>query len=155
MSVMKNVLMIVVLLMTGVVTMAPATAVDPLTKLAGKSRVVILFAKSRSSAVLDSQVDRLRERRIELAERDMIVLVNEGEQNTVVAIGYTDLPKGTSRLLDRRFTPETNKLTTVLIGKDGLEKGRWQGVTDPQSLFDLVDAMQSQHTETGQQSATN
>ncbi len=130
-------------------TVMPASA-DPLADLQWEKRPLLLFAKSRSDAGLDKQLELLRERRTDLAERDMLVLVTQGTQDTIAAIGYTALPGGTARDLRERFKPGPKGLTIILVGKDGGEKGRWTQVVDPDTLFALIDAMPMRQNETGE-----
>lgn len=126
---------------------ATAQASSALDGLQGKKRVVLLFAKSRSFAGLDKQIDLLRARRPDLSERDTIVVVVEGRQEAIAAIGYTSLPRGAALQLTKRFNPESSLLTGVLIGKDGTEKSRWQRVIDPQEIIDLIDSMPMRQRE--------
>lgn len=124
----------------------PASA-DPLEGLQGKNRVLLLFAKSRSDASLDRQVDVLRDYRSELRERDLLVLRTAGREETRAAIGYTSLNRGSARALRQRFAPESNRLTVVLVGKDGQEKERWNRVVQPEEIFKLIDAMPMRQRE--------
>ena len=131
----------------------PATALaDPLAGLRGEKRVLLLFSKSRSLSTLDRFVDLLRERRPDLEERDMVVLVTAGSDPTYSAIGYTSLPSGANRDLRRRFEPQRSGLTVVLVGKDGTEKARFRSVVDPDAIFALVDAMPMRQREIGERS---
>ena len=129
------------------VMLASPAAADPLEGLKGEKRPLLLFSKSRSLSSLDRQVDLLRELRPELEDRDMVVLVTAGSDDTYSAIGYTSLPRGASRDLRRRFAPQGSGLTVVLVGKDGGEKARFQNVVDPQELFDIIDAMPMRQRE--------
>lgn len=118
----------------------PASA-NPLQSLEGKKRALLLFAKSRSDARLDKQVDLLRERRPGLSDRDLVVLVTAGNQDTALAIGYASLRRGTNRLLRETFKPQSSGLTVVLIGKDGLEKARWKTLVQPDEVFATIDSL--------------
>ena len=146
-------------------TVATPAAADPLDGLRGSKRPLLLFSKSRSLSSLDRQVDLLRELRPELQERDVVVLVTAGNDETYNAIGYSDLPRGAARALRRRFDPfgagpgtadptvpgrgATSGLTVILVGKDGTEKRRWRGLVDPQDIFDAIDAMPMRQREMG------
>ena len=133
-------------------SVSPAHAADPLAGLQGKSRPVLLFAKSRSDASLDKQIDLLRERRPDLSERDIVVFRTAGNEDTRSAIGYVDLPRGAAFELRRRFAPLRSGLTVVLVGKDGTEKARWERLVPPQDIFDLVDSMPMRKQEAKEQS---
>ena len=124
-----------------------AESAESLKSLVGKKRPLLLFSKSRSDARLDKQIDLLRERRPELRERDMVVLVTAGNQATMAAIGYVSLPAGAERDLRDRYKPEAKGLTIILVGKDGAEKGRWTQPLDPGELFDLIDTMPMRQQE--------
>lgn len=120
-----------------------------LSSVAGNKRIVLLFSTSKSDSQLDRQIGRFAERRYALEERDMIVLMTAGNRETIAAIGYASLRSGTAIELRRHYEPATRGMTAILVGKDGEEKGRWQGVVDPQTLFDLVDSMPMRQEETG------
>ena len=134
---------------------APVHAADPLKKLQWEKRLVLLFAKSRSDASLDKQVDLFRGYRPDLRERDMIVLSTTGSEETRSDIGYTPINRGTARELLKRFEPRKSGLTVVLIGKDGDEKQRWERLVQPQEIFDLVDSMPMRQNEAKSQNVTN
>ena len=136
------------LLLALAVALVPAAAhAAPLDALRGEKRVLLLFSKSRSLSTLDSLVAELRERRPDLEERDMVVLVTAGSDPTYSAIGYTSLPAGANRDLRRRFLPQGSGLTVVLVGKDGTEKARYFGVIDPDVVFEVVDTMPMRQRE--------
>jgi len=120
---------------------------NPLAGLQGEKRIVLLFSKSRSDATLDKQIDLLRERRRDLSERDVVVLVVEGRSDVVSAIGYVSVPRGFAIDLRRRYEKTKARFFGVLIGKDGGEKARWVRVRDPQDLFDQIDSMPMRQQE--------
>ena len=80
-------------------------AADPLKHLQWEKRPLLLFAKSRSFAPLDKQIDLLRSYRRDLEERDMVVLSTTGRQETSAAIGYVSINRGTARELRKRLCP--------------------------------------------------
>lgn len=120
---------------------------DALSSLQGEKRVLLLFAKSRSDASLTKQVDLLRNYRPELRERDLIVLSTPDRTETSSVIGYASLPRGTGRALRDQYAPAPIGLTVVLIGKDGGEKQRWQNVVEPETIFEIIDAMPMRQQE--------
>ena len=72
---MKGMKYVVSTLLAGLVMAMASTgpaAADPLAELQWKNRVLLLFAKSRSDASLDRQVDLLRDYRTELRERTVV-----------------------------------------------------------------------------------
>lgn len=129
-----------------------AAHADPLVDLQWKKRVLVLFDQSRSSASLDRQIDRLRERRPDVDDRDLIVIVNAGNQRSLVAMGYAPLPASAALQLKRRLDPAPRGMTMVLIGKDGTEKQRWNRTIDPQEIFDIIDAMPMRQREMDEES---
>ena len=137
------------LLLAFAISLLPVAAAhaDPLDGLRGEKRALLLFSKSRSLSSLDRFVDLLRERRPDLEDRDMVVLVTAGSDPTYSAIGYTSLPSGANRDLRRRFRPQASGLTIVLVGKDGTEKARYLQTVDPDIVFDIVDAMPMRQRE--------
>ena len=127
---------------------------ETLDQLKWEKRPLLLFAKSRSFAPLDKQVDLLRQYRPDLEDRDMVVLSTTGRQETNAAIGYFPIARGTARQLRRQFEPAERGLTVILVGKDGTEKGRWQQIVEPQDLFDIIDSMPMRQQEMRQQVET-
>lgn len=136
----------------GAVSTASAATLD---RLKSEKRVILLFAKSRSTAGLDQQVDILRNFRPEMRERNLIVLRTTGSEETRSAIGYTSIQRGTARELRDRFKPVGSGMNVILVGKDGTEKGRWQRVVQPNEFFELIDSMPMRKQEMNDQSATN
>ena len=148
---MKSILTLCLTMMAAMA--GQAEAADPLAGLQGKARPILLFAKSRSDASLDKQVDLLRERRSEVSERGIVVLRTAGNEETRAAIGYVSLSEGAAFQLRRRFEPRRSGLTVVLVGKDGTEKARWEHVVQPQEIFDLIDTMPMRKQEIEENSA--
>ena len=132
-----------------------AQAADPLAAMLWKNRILILFDKSRSSAILDRQVDLLRQRRPDVKERDLIVLVNAATRETAIAMGYTNVPRGSNRALRRRFEPSSHQMTAILIGKDGEEKARWTNLVQPDEIFEKIDQIPMRQREIEESAATN
>ena len=123
--------------------------------LVGEKRLVLLFSPSKSDAVLDKQLGMFAERRPGIRDRDLAVLVTAGNRETSAAIGYASLRSGTAIGLRRHYEPARQGLTVILVGKDGAEKGRWQGAQDPQLLFDLIDATPERQEELNGRGLTN
>lgn len=126
-------------------------AAGPLDDLIGKKRAILLFSKSRSEAQLDRQISLFSKQRFDLDDRDTVVLLTVNGRRTMVVFGYARVNDGTGRQLTQLYKPQAIGLTIVLVGIDGTEKGRWSGVTDPQIIFDQIDAipMPREETETG------
>ena len=151
-----NMKCIITLFIAGLLTLSPHAAMaDSLSDMIGKKQPLLLFAKSRSYAGLDQQIDLLRQRRPDISERDMVVLVTPGGQATMAAIGYMSMPPGSNRDLRNRFQPSDSGLTVVLVGKDGGEKGRWSNLVQPDEIFKLIDSMPMRQQEMQAAPATN
>lgn len=128
----------------GLVALSPSSVFaddGPLDVFKGEKRALLLFSRSRSTARLDKQVDLLRERRPDLKDRDLVVLVIAGTQDTAMAIGYARLRSGTNRQLRKEFEVDNTSYLVVLVGKDGKEKGRWSALVEPDEIFDLIDSL--------------
>lgn len=127
-----------------VVTAAQAAALD---SLLGKKHAVLLFAKSRSDAALDKQIGLFSERRPELDERDMVVIMTTMNRDAMAVIGYASIAPGAGRRLLREFAPPESGLTVILVSKGGVELMRWSGVVAPQVIFDAIDALPDKDEE--------
>ena len=108
----------------------------------GKKHAVLLFSKSRSDAGLDKQVGLLSERRPELDQRRMVVIMTAGNRESMAVVGYASISAGTARKLRQDFEPADSGMTVILVDHDGNEVERWRGVVDPQLLFDAIDAVE-------------
>ena len=118
---------------------SPAIAAGPLDNLLGKKNAVLLFAKSRSDASLDRQIAMFAARRPDVSDNEMVVLLTTDNRDTMAVLGYASLPSGAGLQLLRQYEPRGSGMTIVLVGKDGMEKGRWRQLVDPQVLFDLLE----------------
>jgi Domain of unknown function (DUF4174) len=116
---------------------APAASLD---YLLGSRPVILLFAKSRSDAALDKEIGLFSERRPELEERNAVVIMITDNRDAMAVVGYATIEPGTGRLLRREFEPGNAGLTVVLVGRNGQELGRWNGVVSPDAVFDVIDA---------------
>lgn len=124
----------------------------PLDSLQWQKRVLLLFAKSRSDASLDKQLELLRERRPEISDRDLVVLTTEGDSDTMASIGYVSMPNGANRKLRERFGVFGDGMTLILVGKDGSEKFRATSVVQPDVIFRIIDAMPMRQREMREES---
>lgn len=142
---MRTVLICLVVLFS---TVAPALAAGALDTLVGKKNAVLLFAKSRSDASLDRQISMFSERRPDVTDNDIVVLLTTDNRDTMAVVGYASLPSGVGRKLIREYNPEGSGLTIILVGKDGMEKDRWSELVDPQEIFDLLEALPEEEVST-------
>jgi len=123
-----------------------------------RRRVLILFAPDESDPELQGQKrgllaesEGLRARRLTV----VTVFLGEAEAGAD-ARGARDGAAITSvdaRSLVERFSPQPDRLTVVLIGKDGGEKDRTAGVMSVDRLFSTIDAMPMRRAEMRRRSA--
>lgn len=109
-----------------------------------KNRVVLVFAPSPEDEVYQEQLEHLSNDN-ELLERDLIVFHVFGKQG-----GFADehrLTEEDSATLRKKFGLETSVFATVLVGKDGTEKVRWQRPVESAELYSVIDAMPMRQAE--------
>jgi hypothetical protein len=111
----------------------------PLVEVLRKKIPLLLFAKSRSDARMEQQLELLRARRAELSARNMVVLQIVREEDVVSAIGYVTIATGSNHVLREFYQPDPKRYTAILIDRKGRELGRWTAPVEPRLLFDLAD----------------
>jgi hypothetical protein len=113
-------------------------AMDSLSDLTWKSRVVLVFGSS-DSRMAEQQVDALEKQTSELADRDMVVIrVSNNEARSV----YGKLPSQLDAMVLKKEAEVTGDgFHIVLIGKDGGVKLRSERVVGDVEMFDLIDRM--------------
>ena len=95
-----------------------------LTKAKWKSRI-LLVSPAQSAKAWD---DLLKKNRAKFTERDLIIIVADKE-------------------LRQKFKMKQDRLTVVLIGKDGGEKSRQIGEINLEKFFSLIDTMPMRQRE--------
>lgn len=128
----------------GARTGATQTAGADLSRFQWRRRLLVVFAPVPQDPRLAAQRLRLAERRGGYAERDLTVIEVAGR--SVLVDGTRD------RALDSyelrvHFEIEDNAFATILIGKDGGEKLRRDGLMPNDLLFDTIDAMPMRRQE--------
>ena len=128
--------------------LAPAAAAAPgLGDYQWQRRPLLLFAPTDSDPRLVETVRRIEASRCDFADRDMVLgqIVTDG---TSTLDGQV-LETGQARRLFSQFGIGTNTFSAVLIGKDGGEKLRVNGVPDLGAIYAVIDGMPMRRTEMG------
>lgn len=108
-------------------------------------RPLLIFAPSDTSVALTSQHERLDRQHDGLRERDMIVVTLRASGTSTYE--GTPLHADTAARLRTRFEVARNAFRVLLIGKDGTEKRRYDQVTAPETIFQVIDAMPMRQRE--------
>lgn len=109
-----------------------------------RKRPLLLFAPDARLSGLQAMNARLLAAGVELADRDMTVITVAGFDGTVDG---SPLPAKTVGDLRERFEPDPERLTIVLVGKDGGEKLREHEPIPLSRIFGLVDSMPMRRRE--------
>jgi hypothetical protein len=110
---------------------APVVTAQSLDDLRWKHRVLVIYAPAGSEQKLARQLDLLRPREPDLRERDL---------KEIILRDNADRPEIIHRFRLRKFT-------VLLLGKDGGEKLRSDGVVEPDRIFRLIDSMPMRRDE--------
>ena len=104
-----------------------------------KQRPLLVFAPDDRDPRLAEMRSRIDSSRCDFVDRDMMlgVVVTEGTST----LDGQAIEADESQQLAARYGVGANAFTVLLIGKDGGEKLRVQGVADLQSIYDLIDGM--------------
>ncbi len=139
---MKLLLLSFIMLMVANISVAKST---DLNEYRWKNRVLLLFAPDSSHAEYITAQRQLEKHNAGVKERDLIIfsLLKDGESYR----GEKALDAEFVTTLWETFSPKTNELTIVLIGKDGGEKLRQTGKMDLEEIFRRIDAMPMRRTE--------
>jgi hypothetical protein len=114
-----------------------ASAMDQLGKYESRNRVLVLFGGSGDQK-LAQQVEILRDKKSDLADRDMVVFTVIGDSVRPV---YGDATGVDARKLREAANVKGNRFQAVLIGKDGGVKLRSSNVVTDANMFGLIDRM--------------
>lgn len=137
----------VLILAVGAALAPAAAAAAELDDYLWQRRPLLLFAPAESDPRLIETVRRIEASRCDFADRDMVLGV-------IVAEGTSTLDGqvvGTSqaRRLFSAFGIGANTFSAVLIGKDGGEKLRINGVPDLPAIYAVIDGMPMRSAEMG------
>ena len=112
-------------------------AMDSLKDFAWKNRVVLVFGSAADQTLLQ-QIEILKRQKVELDERDMVVIrVSDGEARAV----YGDAPALKSANLRTDADIKNDGFQVVLVGMDGGIKLRSEKVVSDVEMFNLIDRM--------------
>lgn len=114
-----------------------AFALDELARYQSKNRVVVLFGGSGDQK-LAKQVEALKSKQADLAERDIVVITVIGDEVRPV---FGDSTGVDARKLRQEADIKGNIFQAVVVGKDGDVKMRSSDVVTNDKLFGLIDAM--------------
>ena len=110
-----------------------------------KNRLLLVFSPSASEPSYRELETKLQQFRVELEDRDLLVfhiLSAEG------AVQHTHaFSPEAAHSLRQRYAVSDEKMTLILIGKDGGEKARQVGDFNLQALFERIDAMPMRQRE--------
>ena len=124
---------------------ASALASDPVSGFRWKSRVVLVFADNAQVSSVRGLQASLADASCQLTERDMIVgwVFADGSSH----IGSESLSEADAEALRRRANIDAGTTTTILIGKDGGVKARYQPIPNLDEMFALIDGMPMRRSE--------
>lgn len=125
-------------------TTSQGFAMDSLSDLNWKNRVVLVFA-NQGDHKLQQQVQLLKERSSELADRDMVVIAVSGDDTQTI---FGNAPALTAALL-RREADIDKSFQVILVGKDGGIKLRSDTVVGDVEMFEVIDRMPMRKAERG------
>ncbi|TQR87427.1 DUF4174 domain-containing protein [Mycobacterium hodleri] len=139
-------LMLVVLVMSTVLGSATAMAAE-LSDYRWESRPLLVFAPEASDPRLVETLKRIDATRCDFTGRDMVLGVVVAEGDSTLDGQAVDADE--SRRLMDQFAIGDNAFSVVLIGKDGGEKFRVNGVPDLRTIYAVVDGMPMRSREMG------
>ncbi len=110
---------------------------ERLGSLRGKNRVLVLYAPTAEHPEYVKQLRMLADAKTELAERDLVQITRTDEK----------MDAGTRDYLRRELNVPGGAFNVLLIGKDGGVKYRGTKATNPEQLFETIDAMPMRQSE--------
>ncbi len=119
---------------------------NPLKKYQWQKRVLLVFTPSATQPAGKLQLEKLRAVTSELADRDILLITVTGNQAAGGGLHINAAPA-----LLQIYNVPTKDFGLILIGKDGGEKYRSSKVIDPETIFNLVDAMPMRQSEMNKQ----
>ncbi|MBB2989094.1 hypothetical protein FHR72_000551 [Mycolicibacterium iranicum] len=145
-SVVRLALLFTVLVTSAVAVSAPALATE-LGDYLWQRRPLLLFAPADTDPRLVETLGRIEAGECEFADRDMVtgVVVREGTST----LGGEIIGADEAHELRAKYAIDTGAFTALLIGKDGSEKFRVDGVPDLQTIYAVIDGMPMRGNEIG------
>ena len=131
-------LAVIVLATSAVLLPARAVAAE-LSDYLWQRRPLLVFTPSEGDPRLVETMRRIEATRCDFADRDMVLgrIVTEGAST----LDGQAIDTGQARQLFSEFRIGAKDFSVVLIGKDGGEKWRVNGVPDLQTVYGVIDGM--------------
>lgn len=137
-SVQRFALMLVVLVTSSVLGSATVMASE-LSDYRWERRPLVLFAPSDSDPRLGETLSRIEATRCDFDGRDMVIGLVVADGTSTLDGQFIDADE--SRRLVNQYAIDGNAFTVLLIGKDGGEKLRINGVPDLRTIYAVIDGM--------------
>ena len=114
-------------------------------------RPLLIFAASGTDVKLRSQLTELRSHAAALRERDVMIIVATADGSAMAAEGLpaTSMGRDEAAAARKRFGLDDKDFSVLLIGKDGGEKLRTEGVLAASRLNEKIDGMPMRQSEMG------
>ncbi len=135
---------LLVLVSSGVLGSASAGAAE-LGDYRWQSRPLLLFAPTDRDPRLVETLSRIEASSCDVVDRDMVIGVVVAEGKSTLD-GHVITADAAQRLM-KQFAIGSATFSTVLIGKDGGEKLRVNGVPDVQAIYAVIDGMPMRNRE--------
>jgi len=110
-----------------------------------KNRLLMVFSSSPDDANYRSLIKEMQDQRNGLKDRD--ILLFEVFEKGQSRLDGSPLKKDSADLLRKQFGIRPGQFCTILIGKDGEEKRRWESKVGLDVIFSVVDAMPMRQRE--------
>jgi hypothetical protein len=131
--------------------LADAAAAAPLADYRWSHRVVVLFAPTETTTLVEQTKDLLADK-TGLAERDLVVLAVVGDEAPRLLFGQAPRDTPTAAALRQAYdVAEPIGFTAILVGKDGGEKLRQTHPVRRDQLYGTIDAMPMRRGEAAAQ----
>lgn len=145
-SIVRLALFVTVLVTSAVAVSAPALATE-LSDYLWQRRPLLLFSPADTDPRLVETLGRIEAGKCEFTDRDMVtgVVVREGTST----LGGETIGADEAHELRAEYAIDAGAFTALLIGKDGSEKFRVDGVPDLQTIYAVIDGMPMRGNEIG------
>jgi len=110
-----------------------------------KNRLLMVFSSSQDDPNYRSLIKEMQDQRNGLKDRD--ILLFEVFEKGQSRLDGSPLKKDSADLLRKQFGIRPGQFCTILIGKDGEEKRRWESMVGFGVIFSVIDAMPMRQRE--------
>ena len=124
---------------------AAHAASDPLAEHRWRHRLLLLYVPGADTPALAAFRERLRDRQCAVDDRDLVTGEVIGTDTGSLAGRPLDAQR--ARALRRQHGIAPERVTTVLVGKDGGVKMRVEGIADLDAVFQRIDGMPMRRRE--------